>query len=181
MDFFSVSDTCSLSSVSHWSFAQSENLLLILWWRLCLGLPWFRMPVGALGSPSFAARPPLLSLSSWSFPPSSSPPFQSCLFLSKNERLDGFLGQRRRSRGWPSVCSVAHPPSSPLPARPPPTFRSASYSFKMCRFARGLKHTVSWRFSVVTHNAFQRRVRRWPCCNTTFRFGALPEGWVMRA
>lgn len=30
----------------------------------------------------------------------------SCLFLSKNERLEGSPGQRGRSWGWPSVCCV---------------------------------------------------------------------------
>lgn len=50
-------------SVGYWSLVKSVNLLLSLWWR-CPGLPWFKMPAGALHSSSFTL------LLSWSFSPS---------------------------------------------------------------------------------------------------------------
>lgn len=46
-------------TLSQRSFVESVNLLLILWWRVCLGLLWFKMPTGALHFPH-SLSPPFL-------------------------------------------------------------------------------------------------------------------------
>lgn len=74
--------------VSHWSFVESVNLLLILWWRVCQGMLWFKVPSGALHFPRS------LSFLPWSF-------------LLLVPASSGVSGWPWKSGVWPQVHSVA--------------------------------------------------------------------------